>query len=211
MALRDYEKWLTRYDDSESPLSWRLALVQRWLRAELDRRDGPVAVVSACAGDGRDIIDVLADRHDADRVSVVLLEAHPGIADRARARAAQSGLDHVAVRTCDAADTTNYVDAVPANIVLMVGILGNISHEDVFSTIAAAPSFCAPGASLIWSRGRDRDDINTDIRDAFSRAGFTEIDYQASDQPTLPAVGIVRYDGSEIPLVQGRHLFTFWR
>ena len=69
MALRDYEEWLTRYDDSESPVSWRLALVQRWLRAELDRRDGPLAAVSACAGNGRDIIDVLAERRDAGRVS----------------------------------------------------------------------------------------------------------------------------------------------
>lgn len=211
MALRDYETWLNRYDDPSSPLSWRLALVQGWLRSELDERAGTVSVVSACAGDGRDIIDVLAARDDADRVSAVLLESHPGVADRARARAARAHLKGVTVRTCDAADTTNYVDAVPADVVLMVGMLGNMSHEDVFTTIAAAPQFCANGATLIWSRGRDRDDINGDVRSAFTEAGFAEIDYQGSDQRTLPAVGIVRYEGPAAPLVRGRRLFTFWR
>lgn len=211
MALRDYEAWLNRYEDPSSPLSWRLALIQGWLRSELDERAGNVSVVSACAGDGRDIIDVLAARDDADRVSAVLLESHPGVADRAQARAARSHLNGVTVRTCDAADTTNYVDAVPADVVLMVGMFGNMSHEDVFTTIAATPQFCASGAALIWSRGRDRDDINSDVRSAFAEAGFTELDYQGSDQRTLPAAGIVRYEGPAASLVEGRRLFTFWR
>lgn len=211
MVLRDYEEWLMGYDDPTSPVVWRLALVQQWLRSELDSRPGPLTVVSACAGDGRDIIDVLAERDDADRVTVVLLEAHPGVADRARDRASRSGLDRVTVRTCDAADTANYVGAVPADIVLMVGMLGNMSHDDVFTTIRAAPQFCAPGASLIWSSGRDQDDINAEVRSAFGASAFKEIDYQASDRRAHPAVGILRYEGPEAPLIQGQRLFTFWR
>ena len=111
----DYEARLNRYDDPNSPLSRRLAQVQAWLRSELDERGGNVSGVSACAGDGRETIDVLAARDDTDRVCAVLLESHPGVADHARARAARSHLNGVTVRTCDAADTTNYVDAVPAS------------------------------------------------------------------------------------------------
>jgi hypothetical protein len=54
-----------------------LRQVQAWRRTELDDRPGALSVVSACAGDGRDIIDVLADRPDAGRVRVVLLESIP--------------------------------------------------------------------------------------------------------------------------------------
>ncbi|RNI24762.1 class I SAM-dependent methyltransferase [Flexivirga caeni] len=210
-ALRDYVQWLDRYDDPDSPLSWRLRKVQQWLHDELDARPGPVDVVSVCAGDGRDIIDVLRARDDADRVNVVLLEAHPDVADLARQRARVAGLDRVEVRTCDAALTSSYAGAVPADIVLLVGLLGNMSHEDVSTTIAATPQLCRPGARLIWSRGRDLDDINDRVRREFTAAGFTEQQYAASDQRTRPAIGLMQYDGTTVPLDQNRRLFTFFR
>ena len=211
VTLRDYEQWLHRYDDPGSSLSWRLSRVQAWLRDDLDHRAGPIQIVSVCAGDGRDIIDVLASRDDASRVQSVLLEAHPGIADRARHRATSAGISGVTVRTCDAADTANYADAAPADVVLLVGIFGNISPTDISATIATTPQFCAPGATVIWSRGRDRDDINDDIRAEFAKAGFVELAYAESDLPSLPALGSVRYDGPSVPLDTTQHLFTFWR
>ena len=93
----------------------------------------------------------------------------------------------------DAADTSAYVDAVPADLVLLVGIFGNISRTDVSTTIATAPQFCAPGATVIWSRGRDRDDINDSIRAEFGDAGFTELGYAESALPSRPALGSMRY------------------
>lgn len=210
-VLRDYVQWLHRYDDPDSALSWRLRTVQQWLRDELDARPGPVDIVSVCAGDGRDVIDVLRTRSDADRVTVVLLESHPEVADLARQRACDAGLDQIEVRTCDAADTGSYVGAVPADIVLLVGLLGNMSHDDVSTTIAATAQMCRPGASLIWSRGRDLDDINDRVRREFADAGFIERHYAASERRTRPAVGVMRYDGPALPLDPGRYLFTFFR
>lgn len=211
MTLRDYQEWLHHYDDPSSSLSWRLRTVQAWLSAELDARPGPLKVLSVCAGDGRDIIDVLGARVDADRVRVVLLEAHPDIADQARDRAAAADVADLTVRICDAADTASYGDAVPADLVLLVGIFGNISHSDISRTIATAPQFCSPGATLIWSRGRDRDDLNDRIRAEFADAGFTELAYAESDLRSRPALGSVRYDGPSVPLDSEQHLFTFWR
>lgn len=164
-----------------------------------------------CAGDGRDIIDVLGGRDDASRVQSVLLEVYPGIADLARDRAAAADVVGLTVRTCDAADTANYADAVPSDLVFLVGIFGNISHADISTMIATAPQFCSPGATLIWSRGRDRDDINDRIRTEFADAGFTELEYAESDLPSRPALGSMRYDGPSVPLDPTRHLFTFWR
>ncbi len=79
------------------------------------------------------------------------------------------------------------------------------------SAITIAPQFCAPGATVIWSRGRDRDDINDSIRTEFAEAGFTELDYAESDLPSRPALGSMRYDGAPVPLDTTQHLFTFWR
>ena len=72
--LRDYDEWHREYDDPGSDLSWRLRRVQAHLADALDRHPGPCRILSACSGDGRDVIEVLTGRDDADRVRAVLLE-----------------------------------------------------------------------------------------------------------------------------------------
>lgn len=210
-VLRDYEKWLNNYAKPDSPLSWRLRQVQAWLGQELDVRTGPLTVVSVCAGDGRDLVDVLAGRVDADRVRGVLVELHPAIAEQARDRARAAGLTNIEVRTADAADTNSYLGAVPADVVLLVGVLGNISQEDLTRTIAATPQFCRRGTMLVWSRGRDRDDVNDQVRSQFQDAGFAELDYAELNRESKSALGAVRYQGPPVELVPNQRLFTFWR
>jgi hypothetical protein len=100
---------------------------------------------------------------------------------------------------------------VPADIVLLVGIFGNISDEDLWRTIEVAPQLCAPGATLIWSRGRDEGDLNAEVRTRFAAAGFAELAYETRDQGSMPALGVVRYAGPPVDLVPGRPLFTFLR
>ena len=209
--LRDYQKWHRAYDDPNSGLSWRLQTVQRYIREALDRHPGPMRIVSVCSGDGRDVIDVLAQRDDADRVSVTLVELHPQIAADARDAAAAAGLTRVEVRTADAGITDTYAGAVPADLVLMVGVFGNITDADLEATIAAAPAFCSPGATLLWSRGRDRTDRNDAVRGWFADAGFTELDYASRDTGSRPALGAMRYDGEPRAVTPGRRLFTFLR
>ncbi|HWJ53622.1 MAG TPA: SAM-dependent methyltransferase [Propionibacteriaceae bacterium] len=224
---RDYTEWLTHYDDPESDLSWRLRRVQAHVADALERRRGPCRILSACSGDGRDVIEVLNGRvhggaaargsngvaplADADRVRVVLLELHPTIADRARAAAAAAALPGFEVRTVDAGATDAYVGAVPADIVLLVGIFGNISDDDLWRTIEAAPQLCAPGATLLWSRGRDEGDLNAEVRARFAAAGFTELAYETLDRDGRPALGVARYDGPPVDLMPGQPLFTFIR
>jgi hypothetical protein len=210
-GIRDYDEWHFEYDDPDSDLSWRLRRVQAHICDALERRPGRCRIVSACSGDGRDVIQVLAGRQDADRVRAVLLELHPDIADRARAAAAAAGLGEVEVRTVDAGMTDAYAGAVPADIVLLVGIFGNISDDDLWRTIAAAPQFCAPGATVLWSRGRDEGDLNAEVRARFTTAGFTELAYETLDRDGWPALGVVRYDGPPVDLVPGQSLFTFIR
>jgi hypothetical protein len=209
-GLRDYELWHRRYDDPDSDLSWRLRTVRSELRRALDRHPGPIRVLSSCSGDGRDVLDVLAQRADADRVSAVLIELHPQIAEHVR-RAAAAVAARVDVRLTDAGRTGAYLGAVPAEVVLLVGIFGNISDADLARTIATAPALCRPGATLLWSRGRAGGDRNDTVRARFAAAGFAELDYATLDAGDRPAVGVVRYDGPPMPLPPDEHLFTFLR
>jgi hypothetical protein len=210
-GLRDYEQWHRRYEDPDSDLSWRLRVVQGYIQSALDERSGAIRALSACAGDGRDLLEVLMRRDDASRVSATLVELHPAIAARAR-EAAASTAARVLVRALDAGQSDAYVGAVPADLVLFVGIFGNISETDLTRTIDASPQLCATGATLLWSRGRRHaGDLNDQIRAQFHRAGFAELAYDTLDSGSWPAVGVVRYEGPPVSLIGGRHLFTFTR
>jgi hypothetical protein len=212
--VNDWRAWFQDYDDPTSSLSERLACVQRHVRARLD--DGPARLVSACAGDGRDVLDVL--RPD-DVVTGRLVELDPVLAATARA-VAPGGLDVV---TGDAGVTDAYAGVVPADLVLLCGIFGNITDEDVAGTVAAAPMLCAPGAHVIWTRGRNgvgagptepgvdpAGDLTPAIRGWFAGAGFTELSFDAPAERSW-SVGVHRYDGSPVSFQPGRRLFAFVR
>jgi Methyltransferase domain len=209
--MRDYLKWHDAYHDPNSDLSWRLAQAQAYIRQALDHLTGPVTVLSLCAGDGRDVLHVLADRDDSSRVHTTLIELHPVLAQRARDFAAQAGLTGVSVRSQDAGNTAAYVGSVPADLVIMMGIFGNISDDDVRRTIQTAPQLCRPGATLLWSRSTNGSDRNAFVRGWLSEAGFTELDYLEFDQDEgeRAALGSARYDGPPQTLTTGRQLFTF--
>lgn len=218
---RDYQEWHRRYDDPGSGLSWRLQRVRQHIDDALDRHLGKTRVLSLCAGDGRDLLGVLAERADAGRVSAVLLELDPELAQQARDAAATAGLAQVQVRTVDASNIDAYRGAVPADIVLMVGIFGNVADDDVWRLVSFAPQLCRPGATLVWSRGRKfrrelpgvtSGDLNDEVRAAFATAGFSEVAYETHEGGGRPALGILHYGGPPIELRPGQPpLFTFLR
>jgi D-aminopeptidase len=206
---RDWFEWHQPYDDPASPLAARLARVQGHLRAELARLPaGPVQLISLCAGQGRDVIGVLAGHPRRSEVRARLVELDPRNADAARAAAAAAGLDGVEVVTADAGTTEAYAGAVPAQIVVACGIFGNISDGDIATTIAALPGLCAAGALVLWTRHRRPPDLTPAIEGWFGAAGFTA---EAFD--TLPGtsqgVGAHRLTDPPRPLAAGRRLFTF--
>jgi hypothetical protein len=209
--LRDYDAWHRAYDDPNSGLSWRLRTVQGWIADALDDHPGPLRAISVCAGDGRDLLGVLSGRDDADRVGAALIEVDDVIAGRAERNAAECGAA-IEVRRADAGISDSYRDLGPAELVLLVGIFGNISDDDIRTTISWAPRLCAPGADLLWSRGRDGGDLNPQIRDWFGAAGFAELDYAERNAGTRPALGRMRYVGEPAgPVRPGQRLFTFIR
>jgi SAM-dependent methyltransferase len=215
--VRDYLAWHEQYDDPGSSLPRRLELVRAAIRAELDTRPGPLRVVSLCAGDGRDLLGTLAERDDAGRVSATLVEVLPELVERARAAARGVAADvEVVAGDAGAADTYADLATVPADLVLLIGVLGNVTDSDVARLVAALPQLCAPGATLVWSRGRSADgadgadDYVTPVREALTAAGFAEVSltpFDVDDDRT--ALGVVRYDGPAVPLERGARWFTF--
>src|SRR3954447_7265774 len=202
-----WQRWHGAYADPTSSLSRRLRVVQnqvgRWLDETAPR---PVRVLSLCAGDGRDLIEVLATRADADRVTATLVELDRDLA--ARARGAVAGMAGIEVLTADAGDPRTYADRPAADLVLLCGVLGNISDADVEHTITALPSLCAPGARVIWTRTRRAPDLTPRVRGWFSDNGFREVGFFPVED-SAAAVGVADLvTMTTTPPGTGR-LFTF--
>jgi hypothetical protein len=179
-------RWHEAYEDPVSPLSLRLRLVQDMVRDFLDalpeEAPSPVRVVSMCAGQGRDVIDVLAAHRRRDYVTALLVEFDPELVAFARDRAAEAGVaEQVSVIEGDASLCRWYADAVPVDLVLACGLFGNISAADITRTIRALPGFCRMGSEVIWTRHRRHPDATPTIRAEFEAAGFREIAFAAPD------------------------------
>ncbi|HEY1639523.1 MAG TPA: SAM-dependent methyltransferase [Streptosporangiaceae bacterium] len=185
--MRDWVAWHAAYDDPGSGLSARLASVCRQLAAGIDRAPpGPVRLVSLCAGQGRDVLSVLPGHPRRAEVTAVLVEAGAANAAAAREGAAVAGLTRVEVRQADASQPAAFAGALPADVLLLCGIFGNISDADIERTARAAPALCRAGATVIWTRHRREPDLTPRIRAWFTAAGFDE----AAFDP-LPAGGSV--------------------
>jgi hypothetical protein len=201
---RDWVAWHADYD-ADTPLVHRLRAVQHWIRRTLDDRPpGAIRFVSLCAGEGRDILEVLADHPRATDAVGRLIELDPELAARARS-AAPSG---VTVERGDAGRTEAFVGAVPADLVLVCGVFGNLSDDDIERTVRALPSLCAAGATVIWTRHRRPPDLTVAIREWFLSAGFELVGFEAPAD-FVWSVGIHRLVGDPVRLVPGRRLFSF--
>jgi Methyltransferase domain len=213
----NWNEWHAAYDDPRSSLSRRLEVVRQRFAAILDR-GGPVStrVLSVCAGDGRDVLPVLARCHAS--ASAVLVELDSTLASAARRTAAELGLASVEVRTADAGQLDTYAGMPPANIVLACGVFGNITDADDRSTIRTLPQLLAANGSVIWTRGdrlqgdpADHDGDPADmVREVFAEHDFVEEVFVRPDDVRF-RVGVHRFTGTPQHRATGTTMFTFVR
>jgi hypothetical protein len=208
--MRDWAAWHTGYDDPSSFLSARLRAVRSRLAQAIDAAPaGPVSLVSLCAGQGRDVIGVLSDHPRRDDVRALLVEFDGGIAEVARQSAGQAELAQVEVRVADAGEVASFDDGLPADVLLLCGIFGNVSDHDIQRTVEAAPALCRPGATVIWTRNRLAPDLTPRIREWFATSGFDEVAFDVLATDGLMSVGANRLArASAAPRPEGR-LFSF--
>jgi hypothetical protein len=144
--VKDWVAWHLAYDDPASSHSVRLERVRWHLARALDQApQGPVQLVSLCAGQGHDVLGVLPAHPRRDDVSALLIEADARNADLAIDGAARAGLERVHVRQADAGVVASFADVLPADVLLLCGIFGNVSAADIKRTSTRRPR-CAPMA-----------------------------------------------------------------
>jgi hypothetical protein len=204
----DWHAWHAEYEAPASSLARRLRVVQDKIRLALDGcPPGPLRVISLCAGQGRDLLQVLAEHPRASDVRSRLVELDARNTAVAEETSRAAGLDQVEVVTGDAALTDHYRGMVPADIVLACGLFGNIIDEDIERTIDSCSQLCATGGTVIWTRGRSAPDRVPLICDWFSERGF---DLQWLSEPDAGfGVGVHRFTGVSRPLTPGVRMFSF--
>lgn len=210
--MTDWLQWYAQYDDPQSTLSQRLAAVQAQIRDVVEAATpGPVRVLSLCAGDGRDLIGALHGHPRRDDVRGLLVEFDPVLAARGSSLA-WPGLRYT---VADAGVIDNFVDAAPADLILVCGVFGNISADDIHTTIDALPSLLAPAGTVIWTRSRvwslhpELPDLVPAIDGWFRDAGFERT--WLSGPEHRYGVGVHRLVAPPRAVVPGQRLFTFIR
>lgn len=190
--MKNWVEWHGDYDDPGSALSIRLQRVKWHLsRAISHAPPGPVRLISLCAGQGHDVIGVLPGHRRRDDVRAVLVEADPVNAGLAARRAAKAGLGSIVeVRQADASLVSSFADVLPADVLLLCGIFGNVDHSEIERTVRAAAGLCAGSATVIWTRHRRPPDLTPQIREWFSSSGFDEVAFEALGTSSLTGVGV---------------------
>jgi hypothetical protein len=206
--MSEWVQWHRGYD-GDQPLARRLQVVRECIRRALDAcPPGPIRLVSMCAGDGRDLLGELPGHPRVADVSARLVELDPELVRRGQERAAAAGLQSVGFVRGDAGISDAYAGAVPADLLLVCGVFGNVTDEDIEGTITHLPGLCAPSATVIWTRGRFAPDLTPSIRAWFAAAGFAEEVFIAVPD-SLASVGVHGLHRPPQAFRPGVRLFTF--
>jgi Putative methyltransferase len=207
----DWWEWHRGYDEPGSRLQVRTEVVHRHIGAFLDKREpgARIRIVSICAGQGRELLPVIAAHPRKVDVSARLIELDPRNVAAACDLVEELRLDWYVEIVCgDASVTDAYAGAVPADLVLLCGVFGCLPSADVQATIERLPELCAPEATIVWAHQPLEAALGLEIRRWFEESGFAE---EAFDSPCADtsAVGVHRLIAPPRPLVRGVRLFTY--
>ncbi len=202
--MTDWIQWHKDYDDPDSSLSARLAVVRKRIAEALNRAPaGAIRVASMCAGEGRDLLGALPHHPRAGDVSGRLVELNPQLAEQERAAAPSS----IEVLCADAGNSDAYAGVVPVDLLLCCGVFGNITEADIQNTIHAWPMLCAPGATVIWTRGSFEPDLRPQICQWVREVGFEELSFDGANEKY--GVGVAKMTREANPYQKGTYLFSF--
>lgn len=184
-------------------------MVQDLLRRLVAPLDQDHRILSLCAGDGRDIIPVVAAIPPARRPALVLVELDDALAEAGRQRATAAGVAATVI-TGDAGDSATWRCHTPVDLLMLCGVFGNIPAADVQRTIGAARSVVVPQGAVLWTRGaRGDDDPRPQAREWFREAGFDELAYEA--EAVGYGVGVNRAAAGANEAALPARLFSFSR
>jgi len=208
---KDWFEWHDLYK-TEPKLQQRLEIVQEYIGSAIDGSlPGIIRVVSVCAGDGRDLLGKLLIHPRAKDVSARLVEINPQLVERGRTAIELAGFSkQLELINGDATDSSNYTGAVPADIVIVCGVFGNLSDETELKRLIGNLAFLSKkGSFVIWTRGHSNGiPYSETVRKVFHDADFEEISFRLTLTGDM-GVGIHRYLGEGLPLPKDQKLFVF--
>ncbi|MEQ1874046.1 MAG: SAM-dependent methyltransferase [Ilumatobacteraceae bacterium] len=174
---KDWIEWHSEYDDPDSALSERRRQVTTLIRKSLDgAARGPVRILSLCAGNARDLADALRDHPRRTDVTGGVVELDRQLADESRTNLEAAGGD-IDVIVGDAGNVDTFGHLLPVDLLLLVGIFGNVPDGEVETITRAVPAMCHDGANVIWTRHRRLPDLTPSVRRWFDAAGCTALDF----------------------------------
>tara|TARA_R110002110_G_scaffold2915_15_gene14904 strand:+ start:196 stop:882 length:687 start_codon:yes stop_codon:yes gene_type:complete len=204
----DWHRWHKKYDIPDSPIAQRLKIVQQHIRVALDKcPPGPLRIVSVCAGQGRDLLDVLAEHPRGSAAQALLIDLDERNTSRIKKRALSLGLSQIHTVTGDASLIDHYDGMAPAHLVLLCGLFGNITDEDIQNTVSTCSQLCRTDGAVIWTRNRNVPDKVPLVCEWFEAHDF-EREWLSDDDPHY-GVGTHRFRGCPHPIVYGTRMFTF--
>ena len=206
---KDWKKWHTLYNDTDSGLAKRLRLVQESIGDNLPNTiEDKFQIIDICSGDGRDLLEVLARYPAADQVCSYLVELDERLVEESRHTVNGKNLPNITVVNGDASLLHTYENIPRADLLLLCGVFGNISRDDVQSTIEALPQLSKHGTKVIWTRHlRQKEEVPA-IQSLFIANGFSEVALKTTDDQSY-AVATHEFKGSPEPLKNNTKLFTF--
>lgn len=206
--------WFEWHDlyNTEPKLQQRLQIVREYIWSAIDASPaGKIRVVSLCAGDGRDLLGTLASHPRKNDVYGRLVELNPQLADRGKASVESAGLSNqLEFINGDASNSSNYIGVVPADIIIVCGIFGNLADEaELRRLISNLPVLAKKGSFALWTRGHSDGIAYSDtVRRVFQENQFEEVNFQLTLTGDM-GVGIHRYLSEGLPLPKNQQLFEF--
>ncbi|MBD2435390.1 class I SAM-dependent methyltransferase family protein [Nostoc sp. FACHB-110] len=207
---KDWYEWHDLYK-TEPRLQQRLEIVREFITYSLNSSpDGAIRIVSLCAGDGRDLLGTLENHPRAKDVSARLVELNPQLVERGRATIESLGLaQQIEFINGDAAIASNYVGAVPADIVIVCGVFGNLSEAELNRLLDNLSFLSKPGAFIIWTRGHSNGIPYSDnVRKILHLTDFEEVNFKLTATGDM-GIGIHQYVGETLPQPKEQQLFVF--
>jgi len=208
----DWVEWHNLYDGSPA-LKARLALVRKHLAKCFELLPaGPISLLSICAGDGRDLIGVLAEHPRRSDVTAVLVENSIELVERGRKDIAAAGFQNqLRFVLADATESSLYQGVVPVDVVLAAGVFGNLRPDQTVRLIGSLRALVRRDGYFIWTRHRRLHDGLAQIESI--RRSLHESDFdEAGIADTVDDAFTVcthRYRGTVQPLLSGEKLFEF--